>query len=255
VLDDVWSPEQLAAFPVAGQCARLVTTRNPSLAAGSVVPVQVDQMSDRQARALLESGLPPLPTAVAQRLAEELGRWPLPLRLANKILADQARLQADIAKTGEELLARLQQGGTLEVDQLTGEAARELDVSDHQRVDVDDRAELLQRPVLPLPHRVQRLVGHPRDSVVRQVHARRLPHVPGDVPHGHALRVKTGHHGIEPFGPACLLRDQHRVERPDPVPRHRYPHRPHLGIQRLGARAVAPVPVALAVQVRVELGG
>ncbi len=27
VLDDVWSEEQLAALPVAGRCARLVTTR------------------------------------------------------------------------------------------------------------------------------------------------------------------------------------------------------------------------------------
>ena len=133
VLNDVWSSEQLAAFPVAGRCARLVTTRNPSLAAGAVVPVRVDQMSARQARALLESELPPLPTAVVQGLVEELGRWPLPLRLANKILADQARLQADIAKTGEGLLARLRQGGTLEVDELTGEAGRELNVSDPEQ--------------------------------------------------------------------------------------------------------------------------
>jgi NB-ARC domain len=29
VVDDVWSEQQLAAFPVAGQCARLVTTRIP----------------------------------------------------------------------------------------------------------------------------------------------------------------------------------------------------------------------------------
>ena len=35
ILDDVWTEEQLAAFPVAGRCARLVTTRIPSLAAGA----------------------------------------------------------------------------------------------------------------------------------------------------------------------------------------------------------------------------
>src|SRR6202012_1002581 len=40
VLDDVWSQEQLAVFPVAGRCARLVTTRNPSLITASVVPIQ-----------------------------------------------------------------------------------------------------------------------------------------------------------------------------------------------------------------------
>jgi hypothetical protein len=32
ILDDVWSEEQLAAFPQAGRCSRLVTTRNPALA-------------------------------------------------------------------------------------------------------------------------------------------------------------------------------------------------------------------------------
>ena len=31
VLDDVWTEEQLAVFPVVGRCARLVTTRNLSL--------------------------------------------------------------------------------------------------------------------------------------------------------------------------------------------------------------------------------
>ena len=81
VLDDVWSEEQLAAFPVAGRCARLVTTRIPSLAKGTSVPVKVDQMSETQARGLLSAGLPPLPAAVATGLLEETGRWPLLLRL------------------------------------------------------------------------------------------------------------------------------------------------------------------------------
>ena len=130
VLDDVWSEEQLAAFPVAGRCARLVTTRIPSLAAGASVPVKVDQMSETQARALLSAGLPPLPAAVAAGLLEETGRWPLLLRLVNKILADQAQLQPDIAAAAEDLLGRLRRGGALQVDQLTGAAGQQLDVSD-----------------------------------------------------------------------------------------------------------------------------
>ena len=152
VLDDVWSQEQLAVFPVAGRCARLVTTRNPSLAAGSAIPVPVDQMSPRQAQALLGSGLPPMPTEVMQGLAEELGRWPLPLRLSHKILADQARMQVDIAKTAKGLLARLQQGGTLEVDRLTGTAARKLDINDPDernkaiRSTIEASTSLLSRP-------------------------------------------------------------------------------------------------------------
>ena len=77
----------------AGRCARLVTTRIPSLAAGAV-PVRVDQMSQAQALALLGAGLPPLAAGVAGGLVEETGRWPLLLRLVNKILADQAKLHA-----------------------------------------------------------------------------------------------------------------------------------------------------------------
>ena len=130
VLDDVWSEEQLAAFPVGGRCARLVTTRIPSLAKGASVPVKVDQMSEPQARALLSAGLPPLPAAVAAGLLEETGRWPLLLRLVNKILADQAQLQPDIAAAAEDLLGRLRRGGALQVDQLTGAAGQQLDVSD-----------------------------------------------------------------------------------------------------------------------------
>ena len=130
VLDDVWSEEQLAAFPVAGRCARLVTTRIPSLAKGASVPVKVDQMSETQARALLSAGLPPLPAAVTAGLLEETGRWPLLLRLVNKILADQAQLQPDIAAAAEDLLGRLRRGGALQVDQLTGAAGQQLDVSD-----------------------------------------------------------------------------------------------------------------------------
>jgi hypothetical protein len=103
VLDDVWSEEQLAAFPVAGRCARLVTTRIPSLAKGDGDPVVVDQMSEEQARALLSAELPPLPTAVAAGLLEETGRWPLLLRLVNKILAAQAQSR-DIAAAAEDML-------------------------------------------------------------------------------------------------------------------------------------------------------
>ena len=130
VLDDVWSEEQLAAFPVAGQCARLVTTRIPSLVSDTVVPVRVDQMSEVQARALLLAGLPSLPPAVVRGLVEETGRWPLLVRLVSKILADQAKLQPDITGVAQDLLGRLRCGGALQVDQLTGAAIQQLDVSD-----------------------------------------------------------------------------------------------------------------------------
>ena len=129
VLDDVWSEEQLAAFPVAGRCARLITTRIPSLAKGASVPVEVDQMSEKQARALLSAELPPLPTAVAAGLLEETGQWPLLLRLVNKNLAAQAQSR-DIAAAAEDMLARLRRGEAPQVHDPTLAAGQQLDVSD-----------------------------------------------------------------------------------------------------------------------------
>jgi WD40 repeat protein len=128
VIDDVWSDEQLEAFPVAGKCARLVTTRNPSLAAGSIAPVKVDRMSEEQARVLISAGLPPLPPAVTVGLINETGRWPLLLRLVNKILADQARLQPDLTVAATDLLIRLRGSGKLQLDALTGAAVQQLDI-------------------------------------------------------------------------------------------------------------------------------
>ncbi len=130
ILDDVWTDEQLAVFPVAGRCARLVTTRNPSLAAGAAVAVKVDQMSQAQARELLQRGLPPLPGAVVRSLVAETGRWPLLLRLASKILTEESRLHADITPVAKDLLRRLRDAGVLEVDQLTGTPGQQLDVTD-----------------------------------------------------------------------------------------------------------------------------
>ena len=61
VLDDVWYPEQIEAFPTAARSTLLVTTRNPSIVADRSVPIRVDQLSDTQARALLQADLPQMP--------------------------------------------------------------------------------------------------------------------------------------------------------------------------------------------------
>ena len=132
VLDDVWEPEQLAPFAEGGKCARLVTTRMPELVAGLGVAVRVDQMSPEQARALLMSGLPQLDPAVAEGLLAVTGRWPLLLRLVNKILADYARVAADVSAQGAVLLGRLRTGGPAVVDDLLGDARRGLDVGQPQ---------------------------------------------------------------------------------------------------------------------------
>jgi NB-ARC domain len=121
ILDDVWFDDQLAAFPVAGRCARLVTTRVGSLVAGQSVPVRVDQMSPKQARAVLTAGLKPVPPPVIiDGLVVECGRWPLLLRLVNKIMVDQARSRTDVADMARESLDQLRGGGAIQVDALTG---------------------------------------------------------------------------------------------------------------------------------------
>ncbi|MEU4807193.1 NB-ARC domain-containing protein [Actinosynnema sp. NPDC023587] len=130
VLDDVWYPEQEAAFRVGGRCARLVTTRIPSLVAGAVVPVEVDEMTPAQARALLTAGLPPLPPELVEGLLAVTRRWPLLLRLVNGVLLDQLRTAPDAVRVAEELLARLRDAGALHLDRLTG--------ADGQAIDVDD---------------------------------------------------------------------------------------------------------------------
>ena len=131
VLDDVWEPEQFAPFTEGGRkCARLVTTRVPELLAGQGEAVQVDQMSPEQARRLLTSGLPALDPAVTEGLLTVTGRWPLLLRLVNKILADYARMAPDVSAQGAVLLGRLRAGGPAVVDDLTGDAGRGLDVGE-----------------------------------------------------------------------------------------------------------------------------
>ena len=130
VLDDVWSAEQLAVFPVRRPVRPAGDNPDPFAAAGASVSVKVDQMSAGQARALLSAGLPSLPPGVVSGLIEETGRWPLLLRLVNKILADQAKSQPDLTAAAQDLLGRLRSGGALQVDELTGAAAQQLDVGD-----------------------------------------------------------------------------------------------------------------------------
>ena len=131
VLDDVWDAEQLAPFTMGGKkCARLVTTRVPELLAGRGAAVRVDQMTGEQARAVLISGLPPLDEAVVAGLLSVTGRWPLLLRLVNKVLADYARVADGPAVSAQAavLLRQLAAGGPGVVDEFRGDRGRGLDV-------------------------------------------------------------------------------------------------------------------------------
>ena len=97
VLDDVWEPEQLAPVHQWRQGMRAAGDHAGAGTAGrSGHCGVVDQMSPEQARALLTAGLPPLEEAVVAGLLAVTGRWPLLLRLVNKILADYAQVAAEV---------------------------------------------------------------------------------------------------------------------------------------------------------------
>jgi hypothetical protein len=130
VLDDVWEPDQLAPFTDGGKrCVRLVTTRVPGLLTGRGPAVLVDQMTREQARVLLTAGLPSLDEAVIEGLLTVTGRWPLLLRLVNRILADYSDVSVDVAAQAAGLLEQLRKAGPQVVDGFLGDAGRRLDIN------------------------------------------------------------------------------------------------------------------------------
>ena len=127
-----WEREQLAPFEGGRRCSRLVTTRAPGLLAGRGTAIPVDQMSAEQARRLLTYGLPPLDPAVAGTLLSVTGRWPLLLRLANKILAHAVNAGRDVSAAGATLSGQLRVAGPAAADNLlsvTGLDVTGLDVT------------------------------------------------------------------------------------------------------------------------------
>jgi hypothetical protein len=133
LLDDVWEPEQLVPFTEGRrQCVRLVTTRVPGLLAGRGTAVRVDQMSVEQSRSLLTYELPPLSAEVTDTLLAVTGRWPLLLRMANKILASAVNAGQDAAEAGAALAERLCAAGPASADDLLGVTGLDVD-QPHQR--------------------------------------------------------------------------------------------------------------------------
>jgi hypothetical protein len=90
----------------------------------------------------------------------------------------------------------------------------------HQRIQVDDRVDLLQRPALPgldlLEHRISDL----GDGLVRQLGAQRAGQVMLDIAHRHPTRVQRNNHLIQAAGTPGALGNQPRLKRPSPIPRH-----------------------------------
>lgn len=118
----MWESEQLAPFLHGGHsCVRLITTRGPGLLPAGAQAIQVDEMSHVQAMKVLTWELPsPLPRDLAEDLLQVTGRWALLLRLANRVIADQAATGADTTHAATTLLQQLRAHGPAGVDSPTG---------------------------------------------------------------------------------------------------------------------------------------
>ncbi len=110
---------------------------------------------------------------------------------------------------------------------------------DHQRIEVDDRVDLLQRPRLPGLDLVEHRVGDFGDGVVGQLGAQCAGQVMGDVAHGHPTRIQRDDHVVEAAGAPAALGDQSGLKGPGTVARHVEAHVTDLGGQSLGGGAVA----------------
>ncbi|MBB6080979.1 NB-ARC domain-containing protein [Streptomyces paradoxus] len=114
VIDDVWEKEQLDPFLRGAErtCVRLFTTRNRDVLPSAATRIEVDRMTEQQARLLLTHRLPAVPQPqVVESLVKATGRWALLLGLANRFIAEQAATGADPTAAALALLRRLREHG------------------------------------------------------------------------------------------------------------------------------------------------
>ena len=132
ILDDVWTEEQLAAFPVAGRCARLVTTRNPSLAAGAVGAGQgrPDVAGAGAGAAAGRAAAAPAPPAVAAGCIARRAGGRCCCAWSTRSSPTRPGWSRTSPRLRRTCWAGCRRGGALQVDELTGAAGQQLDVSD-----------------------------------------------------------------------------------------------------------------------------
>ncbi|MGI5143981.1 NB-ARC domain-containing protein [Streptomyces sp. CA-106110] len=118
ILDDVWTPDQLAPFLVGGaRCRRLITTRLPELLPAGAHQVRVDEMSVAQARQVLTFDISgALPEEIERGLLKATGRWPLLLRLANRLIHRQVSTGVSPTEAGAAVLEQLRRRGPAGLD-------------------------------------------------------------------------------------------------------------------------------------------
>ena len=129
---------------------------------------------------------------------------------------------------------------------------------DHQRVDEDHRIHRVQRPVAPLGHLLDHLVGDLRDGLLAHRGAVDLGEVRRDLPGGQPARGQRQHDLVDPGQPPLPLLHDLRLERCVGVAGHLDLHRTDLGQHRLRpgpVAGVAAVPADRIVLVVAEMVG
>jgi WD40 repeat protein len=111
VIDDVWDAAHLRPFLRGGKsCARLFTTRDASIAA-EASSVQVDEMRDAEAVAMLVKRVPSLDPGAARELARRLGEWPLALELAAAMMRGRVSMGDSAGHAAARLLTIIEKKG------------------------------------------------------------------------------------------------------------------------------------------------
>lgn len=138
VIDDVWQEADLKPFlHGAPNCSRLITTRNTATLPQQSQRISIDAMQQPEALQLLcsqlaieEDALPALAV-----LSKQLGKWPILLKLVNRVLLERSRRQPIVAAI-EYVNQVLNKRGVIGFD-VRDAASRELAVSQTIEVSLD----------------------------------------------------------------------------------------------------------------------
>src|SRR5215813_12401690 len=154
----------------------------------------------------------------------------------------QPELRAFILRRpkAKDLLAPLLIDADRQVDRAVGDPPVLLDLH-HQRVQVEDDIELLQRPPLPGADFLNHTVGDGRDQLRRDLHAVDLFQMPLDLARGHPPRVERNDLVVEAVEARLPLFDELRLELSIAVPRDLDRDLSLLALERLTRLAVAGI--------------
>lgn len=111
-------------------------------------------------------------------------------------------------------------------------------------IDEHDRIHPVERPVLPLGHPVEDLVGDGGDRLLRHLGAVHLGQMGGDLPVRQTLGRQRQDQVVDPGQPTLPLAHDLRLERPGSVARDPDLDRADVGEHCLGPAAVTGVPAA-----------